>query len=49
MSTMLPTVLAMALGLAATRPVSPAVAVAGASRRAEKPIRLAAAVVSREV
>ena len=47
-STMLPTVLAIALGLAATRPSSLAVAVAGASLRAAKPMRLAAAVVSRE-
>ena len=47
-STMLPTVLATALGLAETRPSSFAAAVAGASRRAEKPMRPAAAVVSRE-
>ena len=47
-STMSPTVLATALGLAETRPSSFAAAVAGASRRAEKPMRPAAAVVSRE-
>ena len=47
-STMLPTVLAIALGLAVTRPSSLAVAVEGASLRAAKPMRLAAAVVSRE-